>query len=600
MKYQTIIIAILVGLVGCARTQEVDLDTIESVRQSADSIILEKTINKSGPPAFLPGKIGGSYVSTITNDPRTFNTLTARDSDSRAVIDSLFSNLLDYDPYKREFIPEAAASFEIDINKEQDTVTVSFTLRDDLYWTTPTGDVHIQVTADDVVFWYDEIVGDVDLQQPGYAGQFHDMPDGSEKRRTIQKTGRLSFDFVFPRIISNPLLSSNMTFGPRYFYEPIKQSGGITALRDALDISTDVQTIPSMGSMHIVEYAPGKYVKLKRNPHYWKKDEFNVSVPYIETYILRIVADRNASFLLFQQGETDSYSPRPEDLDLLLNKTDPDYDVYNGGASLGSDFITFNQNPNALQEPKLSWFTNTKFRQAMSSVLNRERIAKQVYRGLAEPALYFFARPNPYFDPNILLEYSYNPERAITLLAEMGITKDKDGKMYDSSGNHIEFNIMVNTENNIRSEIISIFIDELKLIGITAHLQALDFQSLVGRLTESYDWDSCIVSLGSNYWPNGGSNVWQSSGNFHLWNPLQEEAATAWEGRIDELYDLGMITIDTEEAKEIYDEYQKIILSELPVMYIVHPFSFLGIRSKWQNVFYDNLGGLDKSRLFLE
>ena len=33
--------------------------------------------------------------------------------------------------------------------------------------------------------------------------------------------------------------------------------------------------------------------------------------------------------------------------------------------------------------------------------------------------------------------------------------------------------------------------------------------------------------------------------------------------------------------------------------YIVYPLSFLAVRDKWANVFYDTLGGLDSNYIYL-
>ena len=118
-------------------------------------------------------------------------------------------------------------------------------------------------------------------------------------------------------------------------------------------------------------------------------------------------------------------------------------------------------------------------------------------------------------------------------------------------------------------------------------------------LTSTYDWHVATASLGANNWPGGGSNVWQSKGNFHLWHPLQEEPATEWEGRVDHLYNEGRFTIDRERAKAIYDEYQRLLLDQAPLTYLVHPLAFLAVRDKWGNVFYDTLGGLDSDYLYL-
>ncbi|NNM68202.1 MAG: ABC transporter substrate-binding protein, partial [Spirochaetales bacterium] len=62
-------------------------------------------------------------------------------------------------------------------------------------------------------------------------------------------------------------------------------------------------------------------------------------------------------------------------------------------------------------------------------------VIREVYRGLAEPALYFFAKPNPCFDPSIQQTYLYNPERGKARLAEIGIHPGADGKKRDSEGN---------------------------------------------------------------------------------------------------------------------------------------------------------------------
>ncbi len=585
----------LIALIGC-------IDTIDEIDQDTqDHPVLSKTIRRPGPPEFTDGTVGGFRVSVINDDPKSFNPMTARDADTAAVVTALFGeSLADYDPYTREFIPNIA-DFEIIVDEALDKVQVVYTLRDDLYWTFVESEQRVQVTADDIVFWYDEVAGDRTLQQPGYASQFVTMPDGSEERISIEKIDRLTFAFNFPRIIANPVLSSNMArFGPAFIFKEIKENDGAAAMLDALSVETDVVDIPSMGPYHIGEYTPGVRVVLKRNENYWKKDDQGTGLPYSEELIIRIVPDNNTEYLVFRNGETDSYSPRPEDLIPLLEIENRDFDVYDGGASLTSSFFVLNQNPNTVDPVKFAWFSNKKFRQAMSSALHRERVARDVYRGLAVPADYFFISANPMFNPEIKLQYTYDLEQAMSLLEDMGMEKREDDLLYDKDGNHVTFDIAHGVENDVGTKIVAIFVEELRKLGITAVQKPIDFQNLVGRLTNTYDWDMVTVTLGANYWPSGGSNVWQSSGNFHLWYPLQESPATDWERRIDELYNEGRFTIDRERAKDIYDEYQRIILEELPLFYIVYPNSFLAIRSKWGNVYFDALGAYRPSRLYLE
>ncbi|MBN2511128.1 MAG: ABC transporter substrate-binding protein [Spirochaetales bacterium] len=590
--------ALLFMSCGSGDGEEITLDAALNIQDGAGNEILQKTIYRPGPPEYEKGSGGGVWVDTINNDPKTFNTLTARDGDSRDIVDVLFVSLVDYDPYTRQFKPELA-SFVIEADEKADTLDVIYTLRDDLFWTTPDGSVKEKITSDDVVYWYDNIEGDKSLQLPAYPGQFIEMADGTSARVTIEKINDASFVFHFPRIVAEPILSTNMDFGPRYLFQKAKEEGGSEAILNFLSVDTDVMTIPSVGPYHIVEYTPGVRVVLKRNPWYHKKDEWGQALPYIETLIYRIVPDTNTEFLLFKDGTKDGYSLRPEDLDELINASNSDYSVYNGGEGLGSAFFSFNQNPDSMDPVKYEWFSKKEFRQAMSCLLNRPRIARQIYRGLAVPAHYFFAKANPMFDPGIKLNYTYDPERAVALLESVNIKKDSDGVMRDWEGRPLEFTINIGAENNMSIDIANIYADEMSRLGITANVRPIDFQKLVDMITNTYDWDCLSAALGANYWPSGGSNVWQSNGNFHLWRPLQETPATEWEARIDYLYNEGRFTLDEKERKVIYDEYQTILLEQLPMIYIVHPMSFFGIRDKWNNVFYDTLDGISLNHLYL-
>jgi len=588
---------VLLLVFACSpRTEELSQEEIDALKTGDRPAILDQMIEKHGPADWDIGTPGGTWTSTISNDPKTFNLATNNEGETGDILDLLFPALAAYDPYKKEFIPDLA-SFEIEVNEESKTLDVIYTLKENIYWTSPDGSINIELSSDDIVYWYNEIAGDPELQNPLYNSQFVDMPDGSRERITIEKLDKYRFVFHFPRIIANPILASNSQFGPRYLFEEAKKNGGINGIRELLTIDTDVMTIPSAGAYHIVEFSPGVRLRLKRNPGFYKTDEAGNPLPYFDEIIYKIVPETNTKYLLFKSGDIDVYGARPEDLDELL-KDSKDYDVYNGGQSLGSSFISFNQNEEAMAPLQYSWFSQKEFRQAMSCMLNRQRIADQVYRGLAVPAHYIFARANPMFDPAIKNPYIYNVDHALELLNSIGMNQGEDGLMYDALGNKVEFEITVGTGSNIGIDMMNIFSDELSQIGITAKVRPIDFQKLVSLLTETYDWQVVTVALGSNYWPSGGVNVWPSSGNLHLWHPLQESPATDWEARIDYLYNEGRFTLDPADRKVIYDEFQTLLLEQQPLIYMVYPMSFSAFRHGWGNIYFDTLGVPDGNRIY--
>jgi peptide/nickel transport system substrate-binding protein len=589
-------------LSACSREEELTLDEINRIVAAGKSEILEKTVSKPWRgEAFVDGKVGGTWYSSMTEDPKSFNLQVAeRDATTAGVVARFHDYLVDYDYVRHEYRPQCA-SFEIVTDERHDRLSVIYTLRDDLWWSFYGSDRKVKVTSDDVVFWYNEIEGDPGFQSSSYNGHFVTMPDGSQKEITIEKLDDRRFAFHFPRIVANPLLATNREFGPRFIYEPAKKAGGVDGVLALFSVASDPKEIPSMGTDFLVEYTPAQRLVFRRNPDYWKKDGKGAAVPYPEESIVQIVPDENTQLLLFKEGKQDSYGLRPTDLDELINRKNADYTVFAADGSLGASLWSFNENPKNAATPQYAWFTKKEFRQAMSCLLNRDRIATQTYRGLAEPKLDFFPEANPFYNPAIRLQYTYDPARAVSLLSSIGIKRGADGVMRDGKGNAIEFDLSVMSDNAILGDISSIIVDECKKVGITVNVRATDFQKLVEDLTSTYGWQSIIIGLGANYWPTQGSNVWPTTGNLHLWYPLQKKPATDWEARVDWLYNEGSYTIDRDKAARYWDEYQRILLEQCPLIYLVRPRSFIALRNRWDfsNVYFDNIGGFETSHISL-
>ena len=589
---------------SCSSAKEVSLEEWETLSVAGLEELLAQTTSKPWRgEEYLSGPPGGVWNSGITAEPKTFNHLVAeRDAQSNAIVSMLADYLVNYDVVRREWKPQTAF-FEIAVDEKAGTLKVIYTLRDDLYWSFYGSGEKVPVLSDDVIFWYDEIQGDDAFHSSSYNSQFIVMEDGSEAHIDIERIDDKRFAFCFPRIVANPLLTTNMEFGPRFIYEKAKAEGGHQAVLDLFSIASDPKEIPSMGRWFLTEYVPGLRLVFRRNPDYWEKDKNGYSYPYLDESIAQILPDTNTQFLVFKEGRLESYASRPEDLDELVNgQNKRDYTVFNAEGSLGASLWSFNQNPRMQDSPWYDWFTQKEFRQAMSCLLNRERVVAQVYRHLADPKLDFFPPPNPYYNPEITLEYLYNPQRAVELLASIGITQDAAGVMRDAKGRAIEFDLAIPSDVTTHSDTASIVTDEAAKIGIKITVRPTDFQKLVEQLTATWDWASIFISLGVNFWPTQGSNVWPSDGNLHLWHPLQKEPATEWEARVDYLYNEGSYTADPEKARVLWDEYQRILLEQCPIIYLIRSRTFFAMGNRWDfsNFYFDNLNGADTSYLFLK
>lgn len=610
MKIIKILPAVLFFLFfSCRKYPEMTLEEIEAYRAFSSDSIISKTVNKPfRGEKWTCGSPGGVWHSTVSSDPKSFNYLIAeRDGETAGILQMTNDYLVDYDAVKKEWIPRLA-SFEILIDEHKGTLDVIYTLRDDIYWSFFNNiQPRVKVTSDDVVFWYNEIMGDEECGSSSYNSRFMEMPDGSIKEITIEKINERKFAFHFPRIVAEPLLSTNMDFGPEFLYRPAKEKGGAKGVKEIFTVAEDPKKIPSVGRYFLTEYVSGQRIVYQRNPDYWEKDENGNSTVYPEKYICQIASDSNTRYLLFKQGKIEDFSPSPEMLEDIVNGAsnlqEQGYTVFSSGGSMTASFWTFNQNPKNKGNPYYEWFTKKEFRQAMSCLLNRERIINQTYRGLGEAKYTFFPQANKFYNEEIILKYRYSHEKARSLLLQAGFVQDSFGNFFDWNGNPVEFDLTIASSNPVVSDISQIITDECKKAGIKINVRQTDFQKLVELLTSTYDWQSAIIGLsGGSVFPTQGSNVWLSGGNLHVWNPLQKTPATDWEARVDYLYGEASCITDSKKAKPYWDEYQRIILEQCPVVYLVRGRGFYALNNRWDlsNVYFDNINGAEISKVFLK
>ncbi|MCL2601011.1 MAG: ABC transporter substrate-binding protein [Treponema sp.] len=552
--------------------------------------------------AFVPGEPGGTWNTSMINEPRTFNRLVAEgDADSMAIQDRVLDSLAQYDTVTTQWVPRLA-TWEVVIDKDADTLDIIYTLRDGLYWTYYASDVKIPVTSDDFVFWHNEITGDVRLRSSGYSAQYVMMPDGTSVQRRAYRVDDRSFRIHFPRIVANPVFTTNMTVGPRHHFEPALRQGGPDAVRDLFNISVNPRTLPSMGAWHVTEYSQGQRIVFARNPHFWERDANDVSVAYPDRQVVRILPDRMTQKLVFMQGHLETFSAMAEDISAIVNHPSPDWTMYHNDGAMGSNHLwTFNQNPLNAGEPWHYWFSKTEFRQAMSSMLDRDRIISQVHRGLAMPMYWWFPPANEFYNPDIRLQWTHDRRLAVELLASVGMTRDPQGVMRDSQGRPVEFNISFPAGVGLWGDIAAIIVDELATIGVTVTPVPTDFQRLVAQLMSTFDWQTLMIGLtGGALFPTEGTNVWLSSGNLHMWHPFQETPYHDWEARKDWLFREGMFTYDPELAQPLWDEFQELMLYQMPLIWMARVHGFVAVNNRWShaNFFFDNSGGARVNRLF--
>ncbi len=532
-------------------------------------------------------------VLSILSDPKTFNAVLSQESPN--IFGLTYEGLITENPLTAEKEPALAESWDI----SDDKLTIVFTLREGLKWSDGK-----PLTADDVVFSYNDLYLNEKIPnnyRDGFrVGSKGDFP-------TIRKLDDRRIEFKITEPFAPFLDNASVPILPAHILRQTIQetdAKGSPKFLSTWGTDTLPEKIIVNGPYKLKEYVTSQRVVFEKNPYYWKKDQQENQLPNIQNVIWAIVESTDTSLLQFRSGSLDSINVSPEYFSLLKREEDRgDFTIYNGGAAYGTVFISFNQNRGKrdgkpLVDPlKSEWFNNVNFRKAIAYGIDRPRIINNIYRGLGSPQNTQVSVQSPYYNQSVK-GYDYAPEKAKELLLQEGFTYNSEGKLLDSKGNKVEFNLITNAGNKIREAMGAQIKEDLGKLGMQVNFSPLAFNVLVDKLSNSLDWEAHIIGFTGGNEPHS-PNIWYTDGNLHMFNqepqpgtkPITGRVVSDWEKKIEQLYVAGSQELDMDKRKEIYNEAQVLVSEYLPFIYLVNPYSLAAVKDRFDGIQYSALGG---------
>ena len=547
--------------------------------------------NQNNQEEQIESKFGGNLVSTSLGDPKTFNPIMAQETSSSDIIEGyIFEGLITVNGKTTELEPGLAKSWQ----SNQDGRVWTFKLREDVKWSDGK-----EFSAEDVIFTYN-LIYDEDIPT-----SLRDVLTIGGQKIEVTKVDKYTVKMELPQPFA-PILRQQPPIIPKHrLYEAWQQG----TFKNKWGIDTDPTKIVGTGPFKIATYKPGERVVLERNPHYWAENEAGKQYPYLKRWVREIVGSTETQVLKFEQEQIDFIGVPNKDYRRLEKKAQEpsnDYHLVNAGPTFSSNFVVFNmnpRNPNLDKEPwKLDWFTNLHFRRAVAHAVDRSTIAEQVFAGLASPQWSPVSKPNKQFLNKEVRKYPYDLAKARQELKKGGFSWNQQGQLLGPNKNRVEFNFVTNAGNKEREAMLNIIANDLTELGMEIHTTPIEFNKMVKQLTSEWNYDAILIGFTGSIEPNVGANVWKSSGSLHAWNPRQEEPATEWEARIDQLFKKGVQATSLEERKKYYDEWQEIVAEKVPVVYTVAPNAIYGIRDRVQNTKISAYGGVswNAEKLYLK
>ena len=592
----TIIVILIAGLVlvACIKRDVPEKVSVKFKTPDLEEIIYpadEKNVTIDGVDYLQSqapcGRFGGELViSTIGEGPKTFNPCNTKDATSSTMAGMMYDGLVTTNPRTGRVMPLLAKSVEISGN---DYIV---NLRHGVKWTDGT-----LITADDVMYTYKEIVfkgygNPSAMDAMKVDGQLPDLV--KLDNYTVKFTTSKPFA-PFLRQLSYPIV-------PKHYFKPYSDKGE-SVFNAFLTPDTNPKEIVSGGAFKLKEYVAAQRVVFERNPDYYKINLKNEKLPYLNKLVYLIVGDSNNEILKFEAKEIDALALRGSNVARYkLKEAASDYIIYNLGPDTGTLFLVINLNSRRdknckpyVEPKKQCWFLNRDFRAAIDWAIDRESMVKNIASGVAEP-LFTAESLNSIYLNKYIKGHPCDLDVAKKSLEKAGFVL-KNGILYDSCGNRVEFDLYTNA-GNLEREALGVMVkQDLENLGMKVNFKPVEFNSLVNKLTNTHDWDMAIMGLtGSPLEPHDGKNVWTSSGSLHMFN--QRPAGYAiddrfdWEKELDKIFSEGALKLTYEERKPLYDRYQAIIYNQKPIIYLYSPIRITAVRKKVKNVFPTSLSGL--------
>ncbi len=554
---------------------------------SRDLGLVEQLKKNAAEFRYKTGKPGGTLTYSTISGPKTFNLAISTETSSTEILNYVFEGLVETSWLTAEVEPALAERWKA----SEDGLVWTFYLRKDVKWADGA-----PFSADDVIFTFSKIIYNKDIPasaRPGLTIRYRDDAARTWKKGRVkaEKVDAHTVKFTLPAPFAPFLRGMATSIYPRHILEKHVDDGTFTS---TWDVGTKPADVIGTGPFTIERYDPGERIVLKRNPRYWQRDAAGNRLPYLDRIVYLVVPNIATSLLKFQAGETDILNVTGEHYPILKpQEAAKNFTLHRQGPNFGTTFLALNMNAGKnpkndapfVDSAKLGWFRTLAFRKAVAHAIDKDSIVDNVMNGLGYPQ---WAAVSPaagdFHNPDVT-RHRYDIAEANALLDGLGwFDADGDGVREDGEGNSITFTLSTNSGNTVRERVCTIIKQDLARIGIRANLRFLEFNTLVSQLTSTYDWEAIVIGFTGGVEPHYGINFWHSGERLHLWFPNQEEPATGWERRIDDLFVRGSRELQRDKRVALYREFQQIASDNVPVIYTALAERITALRNRFANV----------------
>lgn len=326
---------------------------------------------------------GGTLNMIVQPEPPVIVTAINQQGPTQFVAGKIYESLLTYTTDLKPQ-PGLAKSWEA----SSDGLTYTFHLQDNVKWHDGK-----PFTADDVVFTLSDMLPKTHARARVILNKFVDSVQATDPKTVVikLKSPFPAFMLMFEPGFA-PMMPKHIYAGTDYMTNPANQK--------------PIGTGPFM----FKEWKRGEYIKLARNPDYWKPGK-----PYLDELVFNVIPDAASRAVAFERGSVDVLRGGDVDnVDIKRLRALPKVEYTTAGWEMFSPqaYLIFN-----MRKPP---FDNLKVRQAVMAAINRNMVVNNIFFGLGKVSTSPFVTTEMFYDKN-MPPMPFDMKKARALIKESGI-----------------------------------------------------------------------------------------------------------------------------------------------------------------------------------
>ncbi len=410
-----------------------------------------------------------------------------------------------------------------------DGKTFTFTLRDDLKWSDGS-----PVTVDDFTYAYEQ----ASKEENRYV-QLDLVQDIATFRSTDKSTIEVTLRDAKPRDVALGIAS---VIGP----VPKKIWEG----KSWTDTSANPEILnPSVviGPFKVQEF------KIAERGVFLPVDTYAGGKPKVPRVEILANQQPTVAYESLKSGRANWMHPLPAP-QYADAKATPDLDVKEWTAANAS-YRTLEFN---LTRPFLS---DKRVREALAEAVNRADLVDLAEQGLGLPQYSFIAPTNQKWVNNAVEKYEFNLDHSKELLNQAGYQLSS-GQLMGKDGQAVKLQVLFPTSSAPRGKIAAYLQQQYKELGIDVEVKGLDFNAYTDLVQNRHEFDISLATYG------GGSLDPDLGPKAQLITNGQQNVTSYYNAKVDDLFKQGGTELDDTKRKQVYDQLQVQVVTDLPSHYL--------------------------------